>query len=96
MKMLRISTQRRAQLASENLLALNSRDQEILHGLSFDESQFLIDCGEDPPADTADRERCGDLIRRHERARLRIATADDEGSASEAGPAARSRDSFML
>jgi hypothetical protein len=80
---LRVSTERRAQLLGDNHLAINSRDQEVLCGLTFEESQFLIDCGEVPQRDTAAMDRCDDLLRKHERARLRIAIADDESSADE-------------
>jgi hypothetical protein len=86
MKMLHMSATRRARLLSENLLAVTSRDHEVLHGLSFDESQFLIDHGGAQPGDGAARARCDELMCRHERARLRIATADDESSASGAAP----------
>lgn len=75
---LAISEALRTQLSTENLLAINSHGQEILHGLDFDESQFLVDCKEQSPTDASMRERCAELVIKHERARLRIATVDDE------------------
>ncbi|MDH6594961.1 hypothetical protein M2165_004850 [Variovorax sp. TBS-050B] len=72
----------RAQLAAENLLAINSHGQEVLHGLDFAESQLLVECTEASPDDAARRERCAELVVKHERARLRIATVDDERTAS--------------
>ena len=75
---LAISEALRAQLSAENLLALNSHGQEVLHGLDFEESQLLVDCSDRPPADTSMQQRCAELVIKHERARLRIATVDDE------------------
>jgi hypothetical protein len=79
---LAISEPLRAQLAAENLLAINSHGQEVLHGLDFDESQLLVECREGPPADASMQERCAELVIKHERARLRIATVDDERTAA--------------
>jgi hypothetical protein len=84
MQILKVSAAQRAQLLGDSLLAINSQGEEVLHGLTFEESQFLIDCGKKPPSDAAALDRCSDLARKHEQARLRIATADDESSASEA------------
>ncbi|MET3441532.1 hypothetical protein ABIC94_002290 [Variovorax paradoxus] len=78
MQTLAISEALRTQLSAENLLAINSHGQEILHGLDFDESQLLVDCKEQTPADASMQERCAELVLKHERARLRIATVDDE------------------
>jgi hypothetical protein len=86
MKMLQMSALRRARLSSENLLAVNSHDHEVLQGLSFDESQFLLDHGGAHPGGGATRERCDALMCKHERARLRIATVDDESSARDGIP----------
>jgi hypothetical protein len=72
----------RAQLSADNLLAINSHGQEVLHGLDFDESQLLVDCSEQQPADASLREQCAELVIKHERARLRIATVDDERTAA--------------
>ncbi len=85
MQMLQISSERRARLLADGLLAINARSQEVLHGLSFEESQFLIDFDDDEPSASGARslERRGELSLRHERARLRIARADDESSAAE-------------
>lgn len=79
---LAISEALRAQLSSENLLALNSQGQEVLHGLDFEESQLLVDCSERPPPDASLQQRCAELVIKHERARLRIATVDDERTAA--------------
>ena len=78
---LAISEALRAQLSSDNLLAINSQGQEVLHGLDFAESQLLVDCSERPPADASMQEHCAELVIKHERARLRIATVDDERTA---------------
>lgn len=75
---LSISEALRAQLSAENLLALNSHGQEVLHGLDFEESQLLVDCSERPPADASTERQCAELVIKHERARLRITTVDDE------------------
>ncbi|QFZ86189.1 MULTISPECIES: hypothetical protein [Variovorax] len=83
MQALRIPNDRRARLLADGLLAINSRSEEILHGLTHEESQFLIDAGEAAPGDAAALERRCELALRHEQARLRIAFADDEGSADE-------------
>ncbi|WP_093012725.1 hypothetical protein [Variovorax sp. OV700] len=79
---LAISEALRAHLSAENLLALNSHGQEVLHGLDFEESQLLVDCSDRPPADASLQQRCAELVIRHERARLRIATVDDERTAA--------------
>ena len=73
-----ISEALRAQMSAENLLALNSHGQEVLHGLDFEESQLLVDCSDRPSADASMQRRCAELVIKHERARLRIATVDDE------------------
>jgi len=85
MQMLQLSSERRARLLSDGLLAINARSQEVLQGLTFEESQFLIDFDDDDQgaADAASMERRGELALRHEQARLRIARADDESSAAE-------------
>ncbi|MDP9991624.1 hypothetical protein J2W28_002801 [Variovorax boronicumulans] len=83
MQTLEISSERRARLLADSLLAINSRNQEILHGLTHEESQFLIDFDDDTPNDATTLERRCALALRHEQARLRIAVADDEGSADE-------------
>ena len=75
---LAISEAQRAQLSAENLLALNSHGQEVLHGLDFEESQLFVDCSERRSADAAVQQQCAELVIKHERARLRIATVDDE------------------
>ncbi|WP_432726878.1 hypothetical protein [Variovorax sp. W6] len=84
MQMLRMSNERRARLLADGLLAINARSQEVLHGLSFEESQFLVDFDDEQGKDDASSlQRRGELALRHEQARLRIATADDESSADE-------------
>jgi len=79
---LAISEALRNQLSAENLLALNSHGQEVLHGLDFEESQLLVDCSERPPADAPLQQRCAELVIKHQRARLRIATVDNERTAA--------------
>lgn len=79
---LAISEALRAHLAAENLLAINSHGQEVLHGLDFEESQLLVNCSEGLPSDASVQERCAELVIKHERARLRIATVDDERTAA--------------
>lgn len=84
MRALRIPSDRRARLLEDGLLAINSHSEEVLHGLTHEESQFLIDAGEAAePGDGAALERRWALALRHEQARMRIALADDEGSADE-------------
>jgi len=78
LRTLAMSEALRAQLSAENLLAINSNGQEVLHGLDFDESQLLVNCREQPATDASMQERCAQLVIKHERARLRIATVDDE------------------
>lgn len=85
MQMLQLSSERRVRLLSHGLLAINARSQEVLQGLTFEESQFLIDFddGVHGAGDVASMERREELALRHEQARLRIARADDESSAAE-------------
>jgi hypothetical protein len=83
MQKLRISNERRARLLADGVLAINARSEEVLHGLTLEESQFLMDFGDGSPSDGTALERQGELTLRHEHARLRIATADDESSADE-------------
>lgn len=85
MQMLQLSSERRARLLSHGLLAINARSQEVLQGLTFEESQFLVDFddGGQGAGDAASMERREELALRHEQARLRIARADDESSATE-------------
>lgn len=65
---LAISEALRAQLSADNL--------------DFTESQLLVDCSEQPPTDASTQEQCARLVIKHERARLRIATVDDESNAA--------------
>ena len=85
MQMLQLSSERRARLLSDGLLAINARSQEVLQGLTFEESQFLIDFddGGHRAGDAASMERPEELALGHEQARRRIARADDESSAAE-------------
>jgi len=79
---LAISEALRAHLSADNLLAINSHGQEVLHGLDFAESQLLVDCSEQQPTDPSMQEQCAKLVIKHERARLRIATVDGERTAA--------------
>ncbi|MCY1232129.1 hypothetical protein D9M72_446050 [compost metagenome] len=83
MQALRIPTDRRTRLLADGLLAINSHSQEVLHGLTHEESQFLMDFDDKTPGDATTRERRCELALRHEQARMRLARADDEGSADE-------------
>lgn len=67
MQVLRISNVRRARLLADGLLAINARSQEVLHGLTFEESQFMIDFGEEGTSDAKALERSGELALRHEK-----------------------------
>lgn len=83
MQALRIPNDRRTRLLADGLLAINSHSQEVLHGLTHEESQFLMDFDENALADATTLERRAELALRHEQARMRLALADDEGSADE-------------
>lgn len=83
MQRLQMSSERRGRLLADGLLAINARGQEVLHGLTHEETQFLIDSDGETMSD-AMLERRGALMLRHEQARLRMATADDEASRGEA------------
>ena len=86
MKQLDMPDTQRAGLSARSLLAINAKGQEVLHGLSFDESQFFVDCARSMPSGAAELDRYADLSRRHEAARFKIATVDDESSGEEDGP----------
>lgn len=80
MQTLSMSATQRDHLSARNALAINSKGEEILHGLSFEESQFMIDCA-DKDADRMtqqEQDRYADLVLRHERICLKNASADDE------------------
>ena len=69
----------RERFSALGLLAINASGQEVLLGLHFEESQFFIGClckaqGAWSPED---RERYADLLGRHERARLQMASTAD-------------------
>ncbi|CAN7755085.1 MULTISPECIES: hypothetical protein [unclassified Variovorax] len=72
-------------MSAENTLAINASGQEVLRGLTFDESQFLIDCAGQPPKDAA-QDRGSELALKHEKAWLRIATVDEESTSDEERP----------
>lgn len=78
MKMLRMSTALRRRLASQNAMAINAKGQEVLHGLTFEESRFVVGCPNGDALDISDKERdrYAGLILKHERARMRSACAD--------------------
>ena len=83
MQALRIPNDRRTRLLADGLLAINSHSQEVLHGLTYEESQFPMDFDDKASGDAATLERRAELALRHEQARMRLALADDEGSADE-------------
>ncbi|MEZ2299328.1 hypothetical protein [Variovorax sp. RCC_210] len=64
------------------VLAINARSEEVLHGLTLKESQFLMDLGDGSLSDRTARDGQGGLTLQHEHAWLRIATADDESSSN--------------
>lgn len=78
MKMLRMSTALRRRLASQNAMAINAKGQEVLHGLNFEESRFVVGCSDGDALDISDeeRDRYAGLMLKHERARMRSARAD--------------------
>lgn len=86
MKHLDMTEAQRAEFADRSLLALNSKGQEVLHGLNFEESQFYVDCTRDLPSGGAELDRYADLSRRHEAARFRIASVDDESTGEDERP----------
>lgn len=43
---LRISNERRVQPLADGVLAINARSEVVLHGLTLEESQFLMDFGD--------------------------------------------------
>ena len=86
MKHLDMSDAQRAEFSDRSLLAINSKGQEVLHGLNFDESQFFVECMREMPSGAAELDRYADLSRRHEAARLKLASVDDESTGEEDGP----------
>ncbi|KLN53283.1 hypothetical protein [Variovorax paradoxus] len=78
MKMLRMSTALRRRLASQNAMAINAKGQEVLHGLTVEESRFVVGCSDGDVLDMSDeeRDRYAGLILKHERARMRSACVD--------------------
>ncbi|MBT2303103.1 hypothetical protein J7E70_21875 [Variovorax paradoxus] len=86
MKHLEMPETQRTEFSERSLLAINSKGQEVLHGLNFDESQFFVDCARAMPSGAAELDRYTDLSRRHEAARFKLASVDDESTGEEDGP----------
>ena len=79
MHTLTIPSELRERFSALGLLAINASGQEVLLGLNFEESQFFVGClgmaqGAWSPED---REKYADLLDRHERARLHMASPAD-------------------
>lgn len=86
MKLLEMPEAQRAEMTARSALAIDAKGREVLHGLSADESQFFVDCMRESPSRQAERERCVELSVKHEAARLKIASVDDESTGEEDGP----------
>jgi hypothetical protein len=86
MKLLDMSTEQRAELSARSGLAIDAKGQEVLQGLNAEESRFFAACMQQTPSKPAARERYAELMVRHEAARLRLASVDDESTGEEDGP----------
>lgn len=74
-----MSGKQREHLGRLGALAINAAGQEILHGLTVEDSRFVLRCSEKSPAARSEheRERYARLLARHERARLQgVSVAD--------------------
>jgi hypothetical protein len=78
MKMLTMPAELRRRLSSQNAMAINAKGQEVLHGLSFEESRFVVGCSGGNANDLSEKERdrYAGLILKHEQARMRSASTD--------------------
>lgn len=78
MKMLTMSSELRRRLLSQNAMAINAKGQEVLHGLTFEESRFVVGCSDGNANDMSEeeRDRYAGLILKHEQARMRSASTD--------------------
>ncbi|RZL89716.1 MAG: hypothetical protein EOP82_18320 [Variovorax sp.] len=83
MKLLEMPAAQRAAPSIIHALSIDARGQEVLQGLSFEESRFFVACMQKTPSDPAACDRFAALSVRHEAARLRLARADDESTGDE-------------
>lgn len=83
MQRLSMSREQRRRLSARNALAINAQGQEVLHGLSFEESRFLIRCATRKRLTEDERERYDALTLRHERLHFREASLDEALSKDE-------------
>jgi hypothetical protein len=86
MNMLEMPESQRAELQARSALAIDGRGQEVLLGMNAEESRFYIACMQQTPAEPAQRDRYAELKVRHEAARLKLASVDDESTGDEEGP----------
>jgi hypothetical protein len=86
MKLLEMPGEQRADLSARSGLAIDAKGQEVLQGLDLEESRFLVACMRETPSRAAERERYAQLKVRHEAARLRLASVDDESTGDHEGP----------
>lgn len=78
MKMLTMPSGLRRRLVSQNALAMNAKGQEVLHGLTLEESRFVVGWSGGNANDMSERERhrYASLMLKHEQARMRSASTD--------------------
>ena len=86
MNMLEMPEALRAELQARSALAIDGRGQEVLLGMNAEESRFFVACMQQTPAEAAQRDRYAELKVRHETARLKLASVDDESTGDEEGP----------
>ena len=86
MNMLEMPEAQRTELQARSALAIDGRGQEVLLGMDAEESRFFVACMQQTPSRQAQRERYAELKVRHEAARLRLASVDDESTGDEEGP----------
>lgn len=86
MNMLEMPETLRTELQARSALAIDGRGQEVLLGMDAQESRFFVACMQQTPARPAQRERYAELKVRHEAARLKLASVDDESTGDEDGP----------
>ena len=86
MNMLEMPEAQRTELQARSALAIDGRGQELLLGLNAEESRFFIACMQQMPSRSAERDRYAELKVRHEAARLKLASVDDESTGDEEGP----------
>ncbi|VTU14958.1 hypothetical protein H6CHR_00071 [Variovorax sp. PBL-H6] len=86
MNMLEMPEAQRAELQNRSALAIDGHGQEVLLGMNAEESHFFVACMQKTPAQRAQRDRYAELKVRHEAARLKLASVDDESTGDENGP----------